>query len=375
MPTAATNGSNNVQVYDIVNEVASQSIGKTAIKVVDTNSLVALGEQVFASNNSVEGFTNTLVQRIGRTIISFRAYTNQLRGIVMDDMEWGRIVQKVKVEMPTATPDMSYELTDGESVDMFIVNRPKTKQKFFSKNTPYDFYVTIQRFMLKEAFLSAGKMESFLAAVYGEVRNALELAMENQGKLCVANYIGNTKAAQVLNLVTMYNTASGQAITANTAVFDNAFLRWATGIINLYRKRLTSMSVQYNSEGETRHTPFAMQVMMLAAEFETAIETQVSYAAFHNEYVRADYNLSIPYWQAEQNPLQIDVTNSGGKEVKIQNVIGFLFDRDALGCFRREDDVLTTPVNARARYFNTFWHETQSWFNDMSENGIVFTLN
>ena len=59
----------------------------------------------------------------------------------------------------------------------------------------------------------------------------------------------------------------------------------------------------------------------------------------------------------------------------IENVVGVLFDREAIGTFRQEEKVLTTPVNARGAYYNTFWHEKQMWFNDMSENAVIFTLN
>ena len=63
------------QIYGIVNSVAEQTMGESAIQVVDTNSLVALGNSVLSSQANTEAFLNTLVQRIGKTIISFRPYT------------------------------------------------------------------------------------------------------------------------------------------------------------------------------------------------------------------------------------------------------------------------------------------------------------
>ena len=32
-------------------------------------------------------------------------------------------------------------------------------------------------------------------------------------------------------------------------------------------------------------------------------------------------------------------------------------------------------INAAGGYTNTFWHEKQLWFNDLSENFVMFTLN
>ena len=65
----------------------------------------------------------------------------------------------------------------------------------------------------------------------------------------------------------------------------------------------------------------------------------------------------------------------GKTDKTIENVVGILFDREGIGTFRQEEKVLTTPVNARGAYYNTFWHEKQMWFNDMSENAVIFTLN
>lgn len=47
--------------------------------------------------------------------------------------------------MPEATEDESYNLVDGESVDMYKVANPKVKQTFFTSRTPYQFYVTVKR--------------------------------------------------------------------------------------------------------------------------------------------------------------------------------------------------------------------------------------
>lgn len=368
------------QIYELVNNVAKQTLGETAMQAVDTASLVALGDTVLSSTNSTENFLNTLVARIGKTIIAHRKYDNQLAPIVMDNMEWGAIVQKIRVLMPTVSEDESFELEDGETVDMYEISKPKTEQKLFYKKTAYQCHVTIQEFQLKEAFLSATAMGSFIAAVFGEVKNYLEYAIENLSRLTMVNYMALTGNAQRINLVTMYNAAKGANITADTALTNSAFLRYAIGQMNLYGKKMKTMSTLYNTEGKTRFTPDNKQMFAIINDFQTAMETEVQYAAFHDDYVKKRANIELPYWQAAKSPLDLHVKVFDGattakKEITVKNVVGFLFDRDALGTFRKEEAVLTTPMNAKGRYTNTFWHEQQMWFNDLSENGIIFTLN
>ena len=103
----------------------------------------------------------------------------------------------------------------------------------------------------------------------------------------------------------------------------------------------------------------------------------VQYAAFNEELVSVDKTYEkIAFWQAAQNPAAISVDRaSDGTATAVNNIIGIVHDRDALGMYRRDEEVLTTPVNAAGMYYNQFWHERQLWFNDLSENFVYFTLN
>lgn len=366
------------QIYDIVNEAAKEALGQSAIQAVNTQSLVTLGNAVLSSTNNTEAFLNVLPQRIGRTIFSYRAYRNQYGDMVRNDFEWGAILQKIKVKMPDAIPDPSYDLEDGESVDPWTVYKPKASEKLFVMRTPYVYPITISRKTLMEAFLSEQAMGSFISLIFGEVRNAIEYGMENLGRMTIANYIA--EATVVVNLVTSYNTAMGltgsNAITAATAMKNPDFLRFAVNQIKGYSKRMRDMSTLYNNEGETRFTPFEDQKLRILAEFQNNMETDVLYSAFHDSYVSLSGFEEVNYWQAQQSPTTVQVNRaSDGVETTVENVVAVLYDRDALGIYQKDEDVLTTPVNALARYYNTFYHLQQMWFNDLSENFILFTLN
>lgn len=368
------------QIYSIVNDAAEQTLGESAIQAIDTASLVAMGNAILSSSTNVECFIDTLIQRIGRTIISYRPYKSQLGLLAVDDMRMGAILQKIKVQMPEAVEDVTTQLIDGQSIDQYIVSKPKATQKLFVKRTPYDFFITIQKKWLREAFTSESAMGSFLAAVYGEVENKLELSQENLARLCMANFMAtiSTSTNRVINLVTDYNTATGESVTAANAFYDEAFLRYALGRMNMISKKMKTMSVLYNDGTETRHSPEGDQRFVSIIDFQTALETQVQWAAFHEQYVKKQNGIEVPYWQAAQSPLDINLTIESDDEEEsttLTNIVAFIHDRDALGTYRKEVDVATTPLNARGMYTNQFWHMNDLYFNDISENGIIFTLN
>lgn len=362
------------QIYSIVNDAAQQSMGQTAVAVQDLQGLISLGNSIISSQNNSELFLNSLAQRIGKTIFSYRQYENMFSDMVLDDFAWGAIMQKIKISMPEAEADEQYSLVNGKAVDHYKVNKPVVRQKLFITETPLQWHITIQRSLLREAFLSETAMGSFIGYIFGEVQNAMELALENLGHLCLANFAAET--THEIKLVTNYNAATTSTLTASDCIYDEKFLRYAVAQIKQYSKNMRSMSTAYNDGSETRHTPFADQKLRILSSFQTTLETQVQYAAFNEKFVSLDGFTEVNYWQGEQTPDKIIVKRaSDGTETTINNVVGFLHDRDALGIFKKTEDVLTTPVNAAAAYYNTYWHEKQLWFNDLSENFVMFTLN
>lgn len=368
------------QIYTLVNEVNAEAFGTNALSVVDTSGLISLGTTVLSSSTNTEAFLNTLAQRIGKTILRFREYRNKLDDMVLNDFEYGAILQKIKVEMPKAESDDMYGLTDGSSVDHYVVAKPDVKQKLFVTRTPYQFHITVQRETLKEAFLSEEAMGSFIGVIFGEVRNAIEVSLENLGRVTLATAIAEAyNDGREIQLVTDYNNEYNPtpALTAVTALQSDSFLRYAIGRINTLIDSLQDMSDQFNDGSVVTFTAKEDMRIRLLAPFIRRLQTVTEYAAFHDQYVSIDgvYKM-LNYWQAFQSPYEVNITiPSDGSTVNAENVVALIADRDAMGIYKINEDVLTTPVNAAGAYYNTYWHEKQLWFIDKSENFYIVTLN
>ncbi len=365
------------QIYTIVNSIVDQAIGDSGIVATDTQGLVSLGNVVLDSSTNTEAFLNTLAQRIGRTIYRFRAYNNKFTDMIVSDMEWGAILQKIRVEMPVAESDEMYGLTDGVAVDHYVVAKPKAHQKLFVTRTPYQFKITIQRETLKEAFLSAEAMGAFIALVFGEVRNAIELSLENLGRLTMCAAISETTASQTIDLVTDYNAETGSTLTAATAMHSADFLRYAIYRINNVVDMMQDMSVLYCDGILPTFTNLENMRVKVLSKFQRRLETMVDYAAFHEQFTKIDKQYTtVNFWQAEQDPDEIDIKKpSDGSAFNETNIVAVIHDRDAFGIYQIDETVLTTPINAAGAYYNQYWHEKQGRFVDTSENLVVFTLN
>lgn len=370
------------QIYSLVNEVNKEAFGSNALSVVDTSSLISLGNTVLSSSANTEAFLNTLAQRIGRTIFRFRKYRNKLGNMVLNDFEYGAILQKIKVLMPEAEEDEMYDLTDGQSVDHYKVAKPDVDQKLFVTRTPYQYHITIQRTTLKEAFLTETAMGSFISTVFGEVRNAIEVGLENLSRVTLATSIAEVAGTgREYKLVTMYNTeyAPATPLTATTALQSEEFLRYAVGIMNTVLDGLADMSDMYNDGSFETFTPVEDLRVKVISKFQRRLETVVEYAAFHDKFTSLDSAYDkINFWQSKQSGSEFNVNikrPSDGDTVAVNNVVAMMHDRDAMGVYKYDEDVLTTPVNAAGAYYNTYWHEKQLRFIDLSENIVIFTLN
>lgn len=375
------------QIYGLINDVNKQTIGTENLTILNTEQLVALGDFLFNSG-SVDLWTNTLLSRIASTKISYRAYQSKLGIYAVSDITMGLIMQKIKVDMPNAVEDVTTQLQDGESIDMYIVSKPVAHQKLFAKRTPATFFRTTQRKWLREAFTSESAMGSFLAAVQGEVNNKIELTQENLARLTMANFMAiiSQTSSRVVDLVTEYNSLTDNDVpTGEGALLDEGFCRYALGRMNKIAKYMETMSRLYNDGSVDRHSPKGSQRFVSLIDFRTALETQVQWAAFNERYVATKNGVEVPYWQSAKSPFDIKLRIHEGTEdtedtdddvdITLSNVVGMIHDVDAFGTYRKEMDVITTPVNARGAYYNTFWHLNDLYFNDVSENGILFTLN
>lgn len=365
------------QIYDIVNSVNSQTMGLTNLTVVDEQGLISLGQTVLTTNGLADTWLNSLAQRIGKTIISFREYKSKYSDMVLDSMQWGNIVQKIKVSMPRATEDKSYSLVNGQSVDMYKVANPEVKQTFFTTETPYQFFVTIKRKQLEEAFTSENAMNGFIGAIYGEVQNAIELSLEGLARNCINNFIAERFASgkAYFNLLEMYNTETNKTLTVNTCLHDKEFLAYCVSRINLISKYMENMTTIYNDGTQKRHTPKLLQHLRVLEDFESRLETVVQYQAFKDGYVKLNNYHTTSFWQSIKEPDKINIkTASKGTALTQSNIIAVLYDRDALGLYKKDSWNSTTPFNSAGGYYNTYYHHKELYFNDLSENFVVFYL-
>ena len=372
------------QIYDLVNQTAKESIGEQAITVKDVSSLIALGDSVLASNTDTENFLNTLVDRIARTVFSVRQYESDSEGMVRHTFEFGCIVQKIYVDLPEAKKNDAWKIGKSDYTPKFApVIKPTAKQKLFNGITTWEVDVTIPDFMFRTAFTNETSMATFIDAIFTAMDNMMTLALENNANLTRASFIARKikggKPCGAINLLQEYNTITSAGLTVENALMNAEFLAWASRSINLWVKRMSKMSTLFNEEGYKRHTSKDKLVVNLLQDFTSACDTFLGANTFHDELVKLPMYDSVAYWQGAGESFDFNDTSAinikldESNTISKKGIIGVIYDYEAMGVTLNERRS-TSERNNHDEYTNYYNKANIGYFNDMSENGIVFYL-
>lgn len=370
------------QIYEIVNDSAKQAYGTSPVNVINTSTLVALGNFVLKSDTNVDLFVNALTDRIGKTIFSTREYFPDDDSVVKKPFDFGIILQKIYVDLPDAEKNNAWEIGKQDYKPTYApVIKPSVKQKLFNNLTTFEIDVTIPDKILKTAFASATGMAQLISAVFVAIDNRIKIAMESCTDLVRASFIARKlqgkKPCGAINLLDAYNSLTNESLTVDACMRDLNFLKYATMQINLWAKRMRRMSTLFNEEGYKRHTPKDLLVVTLLDEFASASSTYLQADTYHKELVSLPMYNTVPYWQGSGESFDFSDTSKINVQLDTENiveqsgVIGVLYDWEALGVTidnRRTD----TERNNKDEYTNYYNKVNRGYFNDMSENGIVF---
>lgn len=388
------------QLATVLNSIVSQATGKTAITPTNTGEFTSVAN--VALSTGYDPLMTAISQVLSRTIFSIRPYTRKFGGLEVSEQQFGNVTRKLNIADKDFENDDRFALTDGESVDMFKVNKPSVLQTNFYGANIYQKSLTIYRDQLDNAFQNADEFGRFITMIMTNASDLLEQARENMARATLANFIGGKLEGDtdnVIHLLTEYNALTGLNLTA-TSVYQpenfKAFVQWAysriAAISSLMTERSQKFHVNVTNWGSggvdksiSRHTPYEYQKVYLYAPARFQMEMMALADTYHDGFLRLAYNETVNFWQSIDKPDSINVTptymtNTGGlttaeDAVNQANIFGVIFDRDAAGYTLVNQWSSPTPFNARGGYTNIFWHETARYWNDFTENGVVLLLD
>ena len=384
------------QISSILNTIVSEATGAQTLTPTSTKDFITVAQMGLKAG--YDPLNTAISQVLGRTIISNRPYYRKFKGLEVSNQKWGSITRKINFADQTFVDDDQFSLTDGFSIDQYVVRKPKAVEMSFYGATEVSDYITRYQDQLDNAFRGPDEFAEFISAMFQNISDRHEQKHEALARACIGNLITGVVTGggtdQVVHLLTEYNAETG--ITpplTSTTVYDPAnypaFMRWAYARIAVAQDFLTERSQIFhmNVTGKElqRHTPYERQRLLMYAPAIRQMQARVLTDAFHDDYLKYSYLELVNYWQAIDTPDEVQglpayIDNTGaivnaGASVSVDKIFAVLFDEEAAGYTVMNHRMAATPLNARGLYTNYWWHFVDRWFNDFSENAVVFTLD
>lgn len=381
------------QVFDIVNTATSEMLGEETIVQEDLSNIVDIGKEVL-DNGEVDNYVRKLVNHIGKVIFDDRVYSGNIPSVLMDSWEYGSILQKITSEIPEATENESWGLTDGESYNDDIFYQPKVSAKFFNNKVTFEVPVSFTERQVKESFSSASQLSGFLSMIYNSVEKAMTIKIDSLVMRAINNMTAETlvddlldvdvldttkSGIKAINLLEKYNTHSGKALEVSSAYTDKEFIKFATYTINLYKDRMSKISNLFNIGGKSKFTPSGDITTVLLSDFASSIGVFCGSELQNQENISLPTFETVPFWQGSgleysfDDVSKIDVKTASGQEVSVGGILGVMFDKQSVGVVNLDKRV-TTNYNAKAEFYTNFYKLDSGYLNDLNENYLVFFI-
>ncbi len=396
--------------YEVMNSLVAQATGKTDVVATDTSSFIDAGKAVL--DTGMENVFNSLSVLIGRTIIASRPYTGKFKIIAKNEVDgfdnrirkisfYGRDNQASGMFNTNLNTNLGAGLSDPDGAgSMWEQNPAMPVERFFYSSYTWDKSHTQYPEQVKLAFRSEDEFIRFVNGVMVEVQNDIESTLEANNRMVVIDRIAGQKllvdngdlgAECAVNLTAEFNSEMDTTYTTAEILQEHLteFLEFYVARVKIDSDRMTNRTALYHDPltktvddvtySVYRHTPKDRQRFVYYAPFFTKAKTRVMPEIFNPEYLDFKQGEAVDYWQSIKDPSAIDVTpalpdGATSSEVKLDLVIGMLFDEDAIMSNNKFTGMYTTPINARHVYTNLWWHYLYGVVQDYTENCILYYM-
>lgn len=379
------------QISSVLGEIVEQATGSKPMAVIDTSSFVTVAQ--IGLKTGYDTLATAISQVLSRTIFSTRPYNRKFGGLEVSNQRYGNHVRKLSPIDKSPEDDERYSLIEDGTVDHYKVSKPLVQQTNFYGANAYQRHLTTYRDQLDMALRSPDEFGSFVSMMLLNVSDMIEQDHENTARATVANLVGGAidlAGSNVIHCLTEYNAVTGGTYTAETVLNPDTiagFAKYLVARINTIAKMLTERSTEFhqmiNSKPVKRHTPVANQKAYIFTDYLSKVYANVFSTVFNENYLKIADTEEVNFWQSIKTPGNINITpaytDATGSVVKGKAVnkpiLAVLFDEEAAGYTVVNKWTQNTPMNAAGGYYNTYWHFTDRYWNDFTENHVVFVLD
>ena len=425
----------NNNAWVAINELVSRAAGVADAAIVDDKSLIDFGRKLTDTNADTfkNNFANEIANKVRLSINVARKYDAKLESLIRGQMPANGVLEIIQnTFFDTRVADF-VNLVDGQSVDMYKVNKGKQTADYFVDEIAFKLFATIQDVELEGAFMSGDAMQAFLTGKITYLVNSYNLAREQGRRALLASEIKDLSAAtaatsadglaQRYKLCELYNTVYGYKtgdsgyVSKENALYDANFVKFAIMMINKVYKKISTPSMSFNDGTIKTFTPDGnKKLVCLGALSDSIVAYKTTFSP--DATVLPDHE-TIEFWQQEKDPYvayfledgknlvvvntdadrgtvngtyyyviasgktylrnasaYTEITNfdDGVAQKATAPTIAVLFDDIAMGEYITHEATRSTPFNVAGEYYNLYMNYQAKLIRLKSANQVIFTL-
>ena len=162
----------------LIDPDTQQPISNEAFSALDSQKLADIGKAV-TGESTITNLVNGLISRLGKHEIEARGLDDFLPSIDVDPQEWGGFMERTRVGLGEILDDPMFSKTAGQSYAELehTYFGQDVQSRIFEEGKPIMCPLSIEREMLKDAFLSWDKMDEYISAKQTKIQATLTLAL------------------------------------------------------------------------------------------------------------------------------------------------------------------------------------------------------
>lgn len=360
-PKIVTLTNNSVDVLNAIRNSASINYQNyVPVATADAESIRTIGAVIMDSPNLQNEFLSALVNRIGRTIYTSRAYSNPWSILKRGIMDFGETEQEIFVDLCKV---FDYSAADAEST-VFKREIPSVHSAYRVMNYQKTYKVTIQQSDLRLAFLSWGGVDELIAKIVESMYKSSNYDEFLTMKYLLARHIlaGHLKPIEIGAV----SAANANAIVTNIKGTANAF---------------NFMSDEYSIAKVPTTSEFDRQYVIVNSNFDAVMDVNVLASAFNmskaefiGRRILVDSFGTLDTARLGElfagDPTYQEI--SADDLALLDAVPAILVDRDFFAIYDNKLE-FTEIYNPQGLYWNYFLHAWKTFSVSPFSNAAVFT--
>ena len=360
-PSIVTLTNSSVDVLNAIRNSATQNYRDyVPIATPDADSIRKIGTVIMDYPNLQNEFISTLVNRIGRVIVTSKTYENPWSVFKKGMLEFGETIEEIFVNI--AEP-FTFDQSIAEK-EVFKREIPDVKSAFHVMNYQKYYKVTISNDQLRQAFLSWDGITDLISKIVETLYTS-------------ANY----DEFQTMKYMLAVRMLNGQMHTVDIPELSKETIHEVVTTIKATSNAFEFQKTDYNLAGVYTHTKKNEQYLIVNSRFDAQMDVEVLASAFnmdkaefsgHRILVDGFGDLDIPrlnklfygdstYREISQN--ELDALN------KIPCI---LVDKDFFMIFDNFQN-FTEQYNGEGLYWNYWYHVWKTFSISPFSNNTLFT--